>query len=87
MKHVLIFGSYGPSIKLFRLDLIKFLLDRGYRVSVLIPSMSTKEICELQGIGVTVYEMNFERNKINLISDILLFLLFFGMGILFLPER
>ena len=56
MKHILIISSYGSSLINFRLNLIKDILSKGYKVSVAAPSnhFSNDEQKKLKDLGVKI---------------------------------
>lgn len=68
--HILILGSYAPSLINFRGPLIRKLLDTGNQVSVGAPHISFEIKNLLQSMGVTVYETPLSRRSIDLLSDV-----------------
>lgn len=68
--HVLLLGSYAPSLLNFRGPLINDLLAEGCRVSVSAPAIQD-DLCDaLGGLGAEVYETRLSRNGTSLISDL-----------------
>jgi glycosyltransferase involved in cell wall biosynthesis len=72
MKHILIISSYGSSLINFRLNLIKDILSKGYKVSVAAPSnhFSNDEQKKLKDLGVKINKFFLSRIGYNLLKDI-----------------
>jgi glycosyltransferase involved in cell wall biosynthesis len=71
MKHILFVASYGPSLISFRFSLIKKLLSRGYKVSVISPKENFSNILqkELKDLGVNVNICSLSRTGLNFLQD------------------
>jgi UDP-N-acetylglucosamine:LPS N-acetylglucosamine transferase len=81
MKHILIIASYGPSLVNFRLNLIKTLLSKGYKVSVATTSNNFKKILQkkLKIFGVKINFFSLSRTGFNIFEDFKFILEIFGI--------
>ena len=72
MKHILIIASYGPSLLNFRIYLIKYLLNKGFKVSVACPkkNFSLKLQKKLNKLGVEINFFSISRTGLNLFKDL-----------------
>ena len=72
MKHILIITSYGPSLNNFRLSLIKKILSRGHRVSVVSPkdnfSNNLQKVLKNLNVNINFYKLS--RTSLNLFKDL-----------------
>ena len=71
MKHILIIASYGPSLINFRLNLIKLLLSKGYKVSVASSSENFSHGLQkkLKALGVKIYLFSLSRTGLNILRE------------------
>lgn len=71
MKHILIIASYGPSLINFRLNLIKKLISKGYKVSVASPKdrFSDNLQKELKDLGVNINIFSLSSVSLNFFKD------------------
>ena len=71
MKHILIIASYGPSLINFRLNLIKELISKGYKVSVASPKdkFSDNLQKELKDLGVHINIFSLSSVGLNFFKD------------------
>ena len=71
MKHILIIASYGPSLINFRLNLIKKLISKGYKVSVASPKdrFSDDLQKELKDLGVNINIFSLSSVSLNFFKD------------------
>ena len=71
LKHILIIASYGPSLINFRLNLIKKLISKGYKVSVASPKdrFSDNLQKELKDLGVNINIFSLSSVSLNFFKD------------------
>lgn len=71
MKHILIIASHGPSLINFRLNLIKLLLSKGYKVSVASSSdnFSNGLQKKLKALGVKINLFYLSRTGLNILRE------------------
>ena len=71
MKHVLIIGSYAPSILNFRLPLIKELLKKNYKVSVATGHFNDLDLIKkkLKILNIELYSFTLSRSGLNFFKD------------------
>ena len=71
MKHILIIGSYAPSILNFRLPLIKEFLKKNYKVSVAASNLNKFNLIKkkLKGLNIKTYEFSISRSGLNFFKD------------------
>ena len=71
MKHILIIASYGPSLINFRLNLIKKLISKGYKVSIASPKdrFSDNLQKELKDLGVNINIFSLSSVSLNFFKD------------------
>ena len=71
MKHILIIASHGPSLVNFRLNLIKTLLSKSYKVSVASPSDNFKKNLQkkLKVLGIKINYFSLTRAGMNLFKE------------------
>ena len=62
---VVVLGSYGPSLILFRGPLIEELVRRGYRVVAMAPDIGTDLARQLRSIGAEPREVVLSRGSLN----------------------
>jgi glycosyltransferase involved in cell wall biosynthesis len=70
MKHILILGSYAPSLLNFRGPFIRELVATGHRVSVGAPDIDENLRRRLEQLGARVIETKLERNGSHIFSDL-----------------
>lgn len=68
--HIIVIGSYAPSLLNFRGPLIRALLDAGHQVSVCAPNIETDTYEALKRMGVAVYETPLERTGTGIRTDL-----------------
>lgn len=71
MKHILIIASHGPSLINFRLNLIKLLLSKGYKVSVASSSENFNYTSQkqLKALGVKINLFSLSRTGLNIFRE------------------
>lgn len=71
MKHILIIGSYAPSIINFRLPLIKEFLKKNYKVSVAVGNLDEFNLVKkkLKGLNIKIYSFPILRAGLNFFKD------------------
>jgi glycosyltransferase involved in cell wall biosynthesis len=71
MKHILIIASHGPSLINFRLNLIKLLLSKGYKVSVASSSENFNKTLQkqLKALGVKINLFSLSRTGLNIFRE------------------
>lgn len=69
--HILIIGSYAPSLLNFRGPLIRALLNAGHHVSVCAPNIEIGTYEALKGMGAAVYEAPLERTGTGIKTDLI----------------
>lgn len=62
---VVVLGSYGPSLILFRGPMIAELVERGHRVVAIASGIERNVERQLQALGAEVREVKFSNNTIN----------------------
>lgn len=67
---VYILGSFGPSLVLFRGNLIRDLLKMGFRVAVGAPNLTLKLRKQLTAMGAEVHETPMSRAGISIVDDL-----------------
>jgi len=68
--HILIAGSYAPSLLNFRGPLLRALVCAGYEVSVCAPNFSRREAEQLRQMGIKVHDIYLERDRLNIWGDL-----------------
>ena len=73
MKHILIIASNGSSLINFRLNLIKDLLVKGYKVSVASPTTNFPKNLQkiLQNLNIKIYNFSLSGTGLNILKDFL----------------
>ena len=71
MKHILIIGSYAPSILNFRLPLIKEFLKKNHKVSVALGNLDEFNLIKLKlsALNVKTYSFPISRSGLNFFKD------------------
>ena len=72
MKHILIIASNGSSLINFRLNLIKDLLVKGYKVNASPTSNFPKNLQKiLQNLNIKIYNFSLSGTGLNILKDFL----------------
>jgi glycosyltransferase involved in cell wall biosynthesis len=64
-KTVVVFGSYAPSLILFRAPLIRELVDRGYRVLAAAPAIDSEVKRKVAALGAEAIEVPISNQSMN----------------------
>ena len=62
-KHILLIENYSYDLLTLRMDYVKFLINKGYKVSVLVPDDGYVEDIKKEGISVYTYPL--DRKSLN----------------------
>ena len=71
MSRILLFGSYAPSLVLFRAPLLKALVAAGHEVIASAPDEDPSIPDAMKALGVDWQPIDFERNRVQPIQDLL----------------
>ena len=69
-KRVVIIASYSPSLTIFRLELLKRMVEAGHEVFTLAPEYNHKIIETLNSIGVKFVQIPMARTGLNPLTDL-----------------
>ncbi|MBG84499.1 MAG: glycosyltransferase family 1 protein [Phycisphaerae bacterium] len=72
MSRVLLLGSYAPSLVLFRAPLLKALVQAGHEVVASAPDEDSSIAGAMEQLGVRWAPIDFERNKVQPVQDLVL---------------
>ena len=72
MSRVLLLGSYAPSLVLFRAPLLKALVQAGHEVVASAPDEDSSIVGAMEQLGVSWAPIDFERNKVQPLRDLVL---------------
>jgi glycosyltransferase involved in cell wall biosynthesis len=75
-KTVVVFGSYAPSLIIFRGPLIAAIIGRGHRVFAVAPNMDAETDAALRKMGAEPYEIQFSNQSLNPLPTIRAFFQF-----------
>lgn len=64
-KTVVVFGSYAPSLIIFRGSLISAILGRGHKVIAVAPEMDSVTAERLKALGAEPYELRITNQSLN----------------------
>lgn len=73
MAHVLLIGSYAPSLIGFRGKLLESLLNRGHEVSACASDSTEDNLADLYSLGVAYYDIPLDRRGLNPFRDLIYF--------------
>lgn len=73
MKHLFIIGPTLDSLVNFRADLLICFVNAGFKVTAIAVGYEISQVNKLNAIGVDYLEVDFLRNKINPLEDIVYF--------------
>lgn len=71
--HILILGSYGPSVINFRGKLIEEMIAAGHEVSVGVPVADESLQISVEALGATLYDTPLQRNNPGILTDLFYF--------------
>ena len=71
VSRVLLLGSYAPSLVLFRAPLLKALVAAGHEVIASAPDEDPAVAASMEAIGVQWDPIQFERNRVQPVKDLL----------------
>lgn len=69
-QHVLLLGSFAPSLINFRGELISDIISAGHRVSVAAPDIDEAIRQQVKALGAEVYDVRLDRTGKNPIGDL-----------------
>ncbi len=70
MAHILLIGSYAPSLLNFRGKMLEEMVRRGHKVGATAPDATEEIKTGLAGIGVTYYDISLQRRGLNPVKDV-----------------
>lgn len=71
MAHVVIVGSYGKSLTIFRGDLIRSIVAGGHRVTAMAASATLDTVRELEIMGAEFQPFALQRSGLNPVRDLI----------------
>ena len=71
MSRVLVFGGFAPSLILFRAPLLRAMVEAGHEVIAAAPEEDPRVALAMKEMGVQWYPINFERNRVQPVRDLL----------------
>ena len=71
MSRVLLFGGFAPSLILFRAPLLRAMVEAGHEVIAAAPDEDHRVAPAMEEMGVKWHPINFERNRVQPIRDLL----------------
>lgn len=69
-RHLLLNGSFAPSVANFRGALLRDLAARGYKVHVSVPSPSEADARAIEALGAVLHQAPLERAGSNIAADL-----------------
>ena len=71
MSRIILFGGFAPSLILFRAPLLRALVDAGHDVIAAAPDEDPRVPEAMKAMGVRWYPIDFERNRVQPVRDLL----------------